>query len=60
MSWRNMPSYTIVPPAHPRLARPQVERIAYLKLVQGKITIEEYREAIAPAPRHRRRWLRGR
>lgn len=59
MSWRNMP-YTVVPPAHPRLARPQVERIAYLKLVQGKITVDEYREAIAPTPRRKRRWRHGR
>lgn len=51
---------TRVPPARPRLEHSQVERIAYLKLHQGKITIGEYREAIAPAPRRRRRWRHGR
>lgn len=54
-----MRAYAPAPPARPRLAHSRVERIAYLKLIQGKITVEEYREAIAPAPR-RRRWLRAR
>jgi hypothetical protein len=52
-----------VPPAHAKLEHVRHERVAYLKLIQGKITIEQYRDAIAP--RHwrggrLRRWWRGR
>jgi hypothetical protein len=48
-----------VPPAHPRLEHVRHERVAYLKLIKGQITVEQYREAIAPALR-KRRWRRGR
>jgi hypothetical protein len=51
-----------IPPARPRLDHPQVERIAYLKLIKGEITVDQYRQAIAPASpsvQNRRRWRRG-
>ena len=35
-----------VPPARPRLERRYVERAAYLALVQGRITAEQYRDTI--------------
>jgi hypothetical protein len=37
-----------LPPARPRHEHPRVERIAYLKLIRGKITADRYREAIVP------------
>jgi len=50
-----------VPPARPRLEHPRVKRVAHLKLSQGKITIEQDREAIVPRPLpHQERWDRGR
>ena len=44
--------------AHDRL---QVKRVATLKLTEGKITADQYREATVPRPLPRqRRWHRGR
>jgi hypothetical protein len=50
-----------VTPARPRLEDPRVERIEYLELTQGKITVDQYREAIVRGLLlHQGRWHRGR
>lgn len=50
-----------VRPASRRLEHPRVDRVANLRPTHGKITIDQYGEAIVPRPPlHQRMWHRGR